>query len=236
MDCFGDHALVCRQGNDKIKRHDDLIRVLCDAAKRAGLCPVREQLHLLPDNNRRPGDITFSSGDESDNPHTIAYDVTISDTLQQSSLSNAAAESGHVLSRAIQGKLSKHRESCEAAGIKFIPLAWESMGGSSPSVHEVVDEWTAAAANRRGVSSEDGLAIERFGLFCRLSVALQRFQAGMILRRISLPSLLPSPPPSSPSHSSPPPSPQLDPRTTLAPAIPPDYLYVPFDESRAVRV
>ena len=28
MDCFGDHALVCRQGSDKITRHNRLTEVL----------------------------------------------------------------------------------------------------------------------------------------------------------------------------------------------------------------
>ena len=247
MDCFGDHALVCRQGSDKITRHNRLTGVLIGAAKKAGLRPVPEQLHLLPDNNRRPGDITLRLGDrdllgngngpdgedgDDDKWHTVAYDVTVSDTLQQSYLKHAAAETGYVLARAIDAKLSKHEDSCNAAGIKFIPLAWESMGGSSSTVHQLVDEWSAAAANRRGIYSEDGLASERFGLFCRLSVALQRSQAETVLKRISPASLLPTPPP--PSHSIIPS--QLDPRSTLASAASLPYpLYVP-DEHGIVRV
>ena len=105
------------------------------------------------------------------------------------------------------------------------------MGGSSSTVHQVVDEWSAAAANRRGVYSEDDLASERFGLFCRLSVALQRSQAETILKRISPASLLPTPPPFHSINRS-----QLDPRSTLASAASLPYpLYVP-DEHGIVRV
>lgn len=57
------------------------------------------------------------------------------------------------------------------------------MGGGSSCVHHVMDEWSAAAANSRGIYSDDGLAYERFDLFCRLSVALQRSQAETVLTR-----------------------------------------------------
>lgn len=43
-------------------------------------------------------------------------------------------------------------------------------------MRQVVDKRSTAAGSRRGVYFNDGLAAERFGLFCRLSVELQRSQ------------------------------------------------------------
>jgi hypothetical protein len=227
MDRFGDHAMVCRRGNDKIVRHNKLTQVLGNAARDAGLQPVLERLHLLPDSNQRPGDLAFETGRT--NPHTIAYDVTVTDTLQKNYLIHAAAVPGHALSKAYENKMAKSSESCADAGVSFIPLVWESLGGSSESVHKVVIEWSSAAAKRRGSTTADGLARARFGLFCRLSMTLQRFQAEMVLRRLTVPSLLSSPPLPS-SWSDPPHS-----LSTASAASSPYVLYVP-DDNGVVRV
>ena len=36
----------------------------------------------------------------------------------------------------------KLREVCQKEGIHFVPLAWESIGGATETVHEMVRKWT----------------------------------------------------------------------------------------------
>ena len=170
--------------------------VLTAAASFAGLTPVPERRHLLLHGNQRPGDITLATG--LDTPHTLAYDVSISDTLQQKTIRNAAAETGFVAKRAFQSKMSKYAVACSEAGVRFVPLIWESTGGSSDSVHDVVAEWSELSAARTGMDSPASLSRVRSGLYRRLSVVLQRSQAITVLERLRLPQLLPPPPIGSP--------------------------------------
>ncbi len=39
-------------------------------------------------------------------------------------------------------KLQKSLAVCEKEGIHFVPLAWESTGGATETVHETVRKWT----------------------------------------------------------------------------------------------
>ena len=38
-------------------------------------------------------------------------------------------------------KLQKSLEVCQKEGIHFVPLAWESTGGATETVHETVRKW-----------------------------------------------------------------------------------------------
>lgn len=95
--------------------------------------------------------------------------------------------------------------------------------------------WDSVGSLRRGLVEKAYQAPSYYYL-------LRRQDAGsiIIIRNDPSPDLPPLAPSISPSFfavsQQPPPSPQLDRRTTLASAIPPDYPYVAFDESRAVRV
>ena len=41
-------------------------------------------------------------------------------------------------------------EVCEKEGIHFVPLAWESTGGATETVHETVRKWTELEGARGG--------------------------------------------------------------------------------------
>ena len=64
-DVFGDHALCCGSGGERISRHNALRDALYETAVAAGLGPTKEGRFLLPGNDRRPADILvphWSSG------------------------------------------------------------------------------------------------------------------------------------------------------------------------------
>ena len=56
-DVFGDHALCCGSGGERISRHNALRDALYETAVAAGLGPTKEGRFLLPGNDRRPADI-----------------------------------------------------------------------------------------------------------------------------------------------------------------------------------
>ena len=47
-----------------------------------------------------------------------------------------------VVKEAHDRKLLKSLEVCQKEGIHFVPLAWESTGGATETVHETVRKWT----------------------------------------------------------------------------------------------
>jgi len=47
-------------------------------------------------------------------------------------------------------KLLKSLEVCQKEGIHFVPLAWESTGGATETVHETVRKWTELEGARGG--------------------------------------------------------------------------------------
>ena len=68
-DGFGDHALCCGSGGERISRHNALREAVA-----VGLGPTKEGRFLLPGNDRRPADILvphWSSGKDA------AIDVTV---------------------------------------------------------------------------------------------------------------------------------------------------------------
>ena len=56
-DKTGDHALACVRSSDRIARHDLLRDLIYEAASSASLAPVKEEKHLLPGSQARPGDV-----------------------------------------------------------------------------------------------------------------------------------------------------------------------------------
>ncbi len=47
-------------------------------------------------------------------------------------------------------KLLKSLELCQKEGIHFVPLAWESTGGATETVHETIRKWTELEGARGG--------------------------------------------------------------------------------------
>ena len=79
-----------------------------------------------------------------------------------------------------------HLEHCRAQGIRFFPLVVESFGGWDKSAVDFLKKIARQSARRWG--KNDALGIKHF--FQRLSVALQRGNANLLLDRDSEPAVV----------------------------------------------
>ena len=123
---FGDHQVGCGGNGDRIARHNAIHDVLFLAARSAALAPTREAPSVLPDSQSRPADIllpTCSRG------RPAALDFTVISPLQQQTLHAAASTPGHALQVGVQCKLTAHLSACRSAGVEFIPIVLEILGG-----------------------------------------------------------------------------------------------------------
>ena len=149
MDVFGDHAPCCHNGTSLVFRHNNVRDILGHSARAAGLAAVViEKKNQVDGSKAKPGDITvqqYHRGFASS-----AFDVTISHPLQKKFIEIAMEEAGVVAEEAHDRKLLKSLAVCEKEGIHFVPLAWESTGGATETVHETIRKWTELEGARGG--------------------------------------------------------------------------------------
>jgi hypothetical protein len=149
LDVFGDHALCCHFGTSRVFRHNNLRDILGHAAKGAGLSAVViEKKHQLAESKKKPGDITVQQYHHGF--WSSAFDVTVAHPLQKKLIEVAASEAGVAAQEAHDRKLQKALQDCKDEGLQFVPLAWESTGGATETVHETIRKWTDLEANRGG--------------------------------------------------------------------------------------
>ena len=78
-------------------------------------------------------------------------------------------------------KLLKSLEVCKKEGIHFVPLAWESTGGATDTVHATIRKWTDLEGARSGYAPH----LIRRNLYADL--LLQRHSAQSVIdRRVEL--------------------------------------------------
>jgi hypothetical protein len=127
-------------------RHDAIVTLLCELASNAALPVRREPRHLLViEGGLKSGDLVidgFSPGFR-----MSAFDVTVKDTLQSTTLSHAAVSSGHVAGVGHDAKLAKYLRRCHAVNVEFTPLAWETSGGATDTVHSFLKRLTRLQAD-----------------------------------------------------------------------------------------
>ena len=178
MDSFGDHTVVCATENERICRHDALRDAIFDQANYAGLFPKREPRALIPDSQRRPGDIFI--------PHwrsrQHAFDVAVTSPLCASNLQQASNRTGAALEKMKQTKNAKHFEACRRQNITFMPLVVETLGGwdSEASFH-----LTKIAKMSDHCSSRTVAGVKKH-FFQRLSVLLHRANLSLMATRAPL--------------------------------------------------
>ena len=186
FDIHGDHAMVCRTGRDKTIRHDGLRNILLGVARSAAMIARPEPPdRVLPD-GRRPGDLTI----EGYEPGKIStcFDVTIREPLQLTHLPHAALQAGYVARLAHRDKLNRYAEGCAAAGYGFVPLVWETFGGATEEVHEILRHWIRAIYDRSGGAQGEGsLSFLFSSVYQRISLHIQRCNGYMVSSRVPLP-------------------------------------------------
>jgi hypothetical protein len=178
MDVFGDHAICCCHGTSYLFRHNNVRDILGHSARAAGLSAVViEQKNQIDGSNEKPGDITVQQYHRGFT--SSAFDVTVSHPLQKRYIEVAMEEGGVAAQDAHDRKLQKSLAVCRKEGIQFVPLAWESLGGATETVHETLSRWTDMEGARGGYPT----ALIRRNLYAQLSCSLARHLARAVLDR-----------------------------------------------------
>jgi hypothetical protein len=179
MDVFGDHAVCCHHGTSLLFRHNNIRDILGHSAKAAGLSGVViEKKNQIAGCRSKPGDITIQQDHRGFT--CSAFDVTIAHPLQKKYIDVAMVEAGVAAKEAHDRKLQKALELCKEEGLRFVPLAWESTGGSTETVHGTIRQWTDLEAARGGYSS----SVIRQSLYSQISCCLQRHLAQAVIDRL----------------------------------------------------
>ena len=177
-DEHGDHQVGCGGNGDRITRHNAIRDVLFSAAQSAALAPSREAAGVVPDSLSRPADIllpVWSKG------RPAALDVHVISPLQQHTLHEASHTPGHALNVGVQRKLSSHLASCRSAGVEFVPVVAETLGGLAEDTIRTVRAIGRAIAQRASSPSDTSTATTQ--LFRRLAISLWRGNACLWLHR-----------------------------------------------------
>ena len=125
----------------------------------------------------RPADIFLPNWSRG---HPAALDVCVISTLQPQTLSGAASTPGYALQVGECRKIAAHADACHSAGIQFIPLIVESLGGWSADAIQTIKRIGRQQGQRRGIHPGE---CSRH-LFQRLAVALWRGNATMWIHRL----------------------------------------------------
>ena len=165
-DPFGDHQVSCGGNGDRIYQHDSLRDAIFSAAQSAALAPRREVPSLIPKSHSCPADIFLPYWKRG---RPVALDVRVISTLLQFTVQGAATIQGHALLVGEERKLAAHAEACCSAGVTFIPLVVESLGGWS-------DEASTIAAIGRLMGQRLGISPTECTrhLFQRCAISLWR--------------------------------------------------------------
>ena len=175
-DPLGDHALACGGNNDRVLRHNAIRDVIFTAAQSPALSPRREAPSLVPNSLSRPADVFLPHWSQG---RPAALDVTVISSLQPQTLQQALSTQGSALAVAEQRKRTVHHDNCNNAGILFLPLAMETLGGWSHNTFLTLSCIGRHLANRFGLPPLEA----SHHLLQRLSVTLWRFNASMWLNR-----------------------------------------------------
>ena len=131
-DKFGDHHVGCGGNADRIFRHYSLRVAVFSAAQSVALAHRREVPSLIPGSQHRPADVCLPCWKGG---RPVALDITVISTMQQSTNAVCCQQSRSCL---VRRKFATHAPACQTAGISFIPLAIESLGGLSDATNKTI--------------------------------------------------------------------------------------------------
>ena len=174
-DTMGDHQVGCGGNGDRISRHNNIRDVLFLAARSAALGPRREAPGIVPNSIARPADILLPNWSRG---RQAALDVSVISSLQRLTLAEAAVTSGHALQVCVRRKLSANLPACRAAGIEFVPVVVEALGGWAPESSSAIKRIGDALGLRVNPTCPSQTTKHLFG---RLAVTLWRGNANLWL-------------------------------------------------------
>ena len=127
-DGFGNNQVECRGNGDLIHQHNSLRDIIFSAVQSAALAPRKEVPYLVSSPSSLPADIFFPCWKWG---KPAAFDVTVIYPLQWLIIQGASVTSGYVITVREDTKFCTHLENCLPAGVSFVPLVVESLGGWS---------------------------------------------------------------------------------------------------------
>jgi hypothetical protein len=155
-----------------------------EAAASAALGPQRERRNIFADNMERPADIFLASFVRG---RDAAIDVGVTSPLQAAQVRREASQAGAALEAYKNIKNNKYHDQCSNAGIEFVPLIVETLGGWDSDAVLFINR-IARQMGRRSSADEDTASRH---LYQKLAIRLQKGNAALLIGR------RPTPPPAS---------------------------------------
>jgi hypothetical protein len=178
-DPLGVHFLTCKHLGGPISRHDRMVNEFCRLIRAAGVVVEKEALHYLDDGSRLDF-VAHSMGERSS--HLVGDMKVVCPVVP----SRILASSREPLSTALAGekqKVKKYGAACAAKGMSFTPVVFECFGSASPAAEKLISRLIAKAVGEGSWEAPNWAASSPAPYWWqRLSVALQRYNAQMILR------------------------------------------------------
>jgi hypothetical protein len=169
VDALGIHCLSCRQVPGKIPRHQALNDTIFRALTTAGIPSSKEPAGLTRTDGKRPDGVTLIPWKQG---KSLAWDVTVINTLADSYVSQSSASAGAAAELAASRKIEKYVE-LERTYF-FQPVAFETLGPSCLSTVNFITELGHRLSRVSGDLRETSF------LFQRISLALQRFNSVLV--------------------------------------------------------
>ena len=172
-DIWGDHAVSCAIGGERISKHNHVRDAIFQAAAQAHLGPRKEPGGLLPGSDDRPADVLLPVWDQG---RDTALDVCVVNPLQDGLVDRVAREGDAGVHHAFSAKVAKYGARCDAEGISFLPLAVDTFGGWHSRSLDALVKLGRQVARQVGKDEEEVVRQLRQ----RLSVLLVRDNVAMM--------------------------------------------------------
>jgi hypothetical protein len=166
VDVRGLHALSCRRNPGRSQRHHFLNDLIWRSLSKAGFPSIKEPHGLLRSDGKRPDGLTLIPWQDG---RCATWDVTVTDTVATSYLSQTSSCAGSAAEAAATRKEEKYSEI--SISYLFVPLAFETFG----PINQACTDFLSSLGHRLSLVSDDPR--ETSFLFQRLSVSIQRFNA-----------------------------------------------------------
>ena len=153
-DVFGDHAVSCGSGGERIAKHNHVRDAIFAAAAQAALGPRKEPGGLLPGTDDRPADVLLPYWTQGKD---TALDITVVNPLQGALIQQVAVDGESGVRHAYNAKMAKYDDRCSAEGIAFVPMAVDTFGGWHGAALDVLQKLGRQVARQVGKEEEDGV-------------------------------------------------------------------------------
>ena len=134
----------------------------------------------MPGLDARPADLLIPRWEGGKD---ACLDVTVVSPMQIAMVQGAATTDGYALDKAFERKVAKAGEPCRQAGLAFIPLAADTLGGWHSVATKQVTKLATAQARQLGEAEE--VAVRR--LRQRLSLLLMKGNSALLVGRVPEP-------------------------------------------------